>query len=273
MKQHKKKDNTSKFKYDNLLFFSRYVCNWSGAHLWKNLQSDIYMQNTTENEPSKVWATKVEIKYHVFENNYSWVPLLNTQPRLHQTASGTCRSSGRMPYVSRYASFPCDRLSPSWYRPGYPGSWTGCRASNTTTAAWVAEKDLSWLQLSDFFEFSNFHRTLNFRTYNVPNSQNAAIFRKMLHFGKIPKTIGQNLAKIQQNFNKICNILKKISKKCQQFLTKKIEIRERCKGVHCVDLGESFPTNIYLQKSASIQPRTSPSKFGGKIQFNIHFTP
>ena len=47
----------------------------------------------------------------------------------------------------------------------------------------------------------------------------------------------------------------------------------RCKGVYCVDLGESFPTRIYLQKSASIQPRTSPSKFGGKIQFNIHFTP
>ena len=43
--------------------------------------------------------------------------------------------------------------------------------------------------------------------------------------------------------------------------------------MHCVDLGESFPTRIYLQKSASIQPRTSPSKFGGKIQFTIHFTP
>ena len=42
-------------------------------------------------------------------------------------------------------------------------------------------------------------------------------------------------------------------------------MRERCKGVHCVDLGESFPTSIYLQKSASIQPRTSPSKFGGKL--------
>ena len=45
----------------------------------------------------------------------------------------------------------------------------------------------------------------------------------------------------------------------------KIEIRERCKAVHCVDLGESFPTSIYLQKSASIQPRSSPSKFGGKF--------
>ena len=32
-------------------------------------------------------------------------------------------------------------------------------------------------------------------------------------------------------------------------------IPKRCKGVHCVDLGESFPTSIYLQKSASIQPR------------------
>ena len=35
--------------------------------------------------------------------------------------------------------------------------------------------------------------------------------------------------------------------------------------MHCVDLGESFPTSIYLQKSASIQPRTSPSKVGGKF--------
>ena len=32
--------------------------------------------------------------------------------------------------------------------------------------------------------------------------------------------------------------------------------------MHCVDPGESFPTRIYLQKSASIQLRTSPSKFG-----------
>ena len=36
---------------------------------------------------------------------------------------------------------------------------------------------------------------------------------------------------------------------------------EPCKGLHCVDLGESFQTHVYLQNSASIQPRTSPLKF------------
>ena len=35
--------------------------------------------------------------------------------------------------------------------------------------------------------------------------------------------------------------------------------------VNIIDLVKSFPTSIYLQKSASIQPRTSPSKFGGKF--------
>ena len=40
-------------------------------------------------------------------------------------------------------------------------------------------------------------------------------------------------------------------------------ILEQCKGVHCVDLGESFQTHIYLQILASIQPRTSPLKFAG----------
>ena len=38
-------------------------------------------------------------------------------------------------------------------------------------------------------------------------------------------------------------------------------ILELCKGVHCVDLGESFQTHIYLQNLASIQPRTSPFEF------------
>ena len=34
---------------------------------------------------------------------------------------------------------------------------------------------------------------------------------------------------------------------------------KRCKGVHCVDLGESFPTHILLQNLASIQLRTNLS--------------
>ena len=38
-------------------------------------------------------------------------------------------------------------------------------------------------------------------------------------------------------------------------------ILELCKGVYCVDLGESFQTHMYLQILASIQPRTSPVKF------------
>ena len=90
----------------------------------------------------------------------------------------------------------------------------------------------------------------------------------MLHFGKIPKKFGENLARFNKKFSKIlakfAKILKK-SAKISAIFNEKIEIRERCKGVHCVDLGESFPTSIYLQKSASIQPRTSPSKFRGKF--------
>ena len=52
-----------------------------------------------------------------------------------------------------------------------------------------------------------------------------------------------------------------------------LDSKKRCKGVHCVDLDESFPTSIYLQNLASIQPRTSPKKFGktGKRDFEISF--
>ena len=78
------------------------------------------------------------------------------------------------------------------------------------------------------------------------------------------KSIWRKISKILAKFG-FCAKKQKIANLNQHF-----EIRERCKGVHCVDLGESFPTSIYLQKSASIQPRTSPSKFGGKysILFN-----
>ena len=42
------------------------------------------------------------------------------------------------------------------------------------------------------------------------------------------------------------------------------------KYVDLIDLAKSFATSIYFQKSASIQPRTSPLKFGGNysILFN-----
>ena len=85
----------------------------------------------------------------------------------------------------------------------------------------------------------------------------------MLHFGKIPKKIGQELAKfskIMQNSGKFCEILEKKQQKEISNFNENFETRERCKGVHCVDLGESFHMSICLQNVASIQPRTSPSK-------------
>ena len=82
----------------------------------------------------------------------------------------------------------------------------------------------------------------------------------MLHFGKIPKKFGQIWRKFSKILAKIAKFWKKTAKNSAVF-NENFEIRERCKGVHCVDLGESFPTSIYLQKSASIQPRTSLVKF------------
>ena len=82
----------------------------------------------------------------------------------------------------------------------------------------------------------------------------------MLHFGKIPKKFGQIWRKFSKILAKFAKFWKKTAKNSAIF-NENFEIRERCKGVHCVDLGESFPASIYLQKSASIQPRTSLVKF------------
>ena len=62
------------------------------------------------------------------------------------------------------------------------------------------------------------------------------------------------------NFNFLSNIWQNFAKKFVNF-DQKNEIAELCKGVHCVDLGESFQTHIFLQNLASIQPRSSPVKF------------
>ena len=113
-------------------------------------------------------------------------------------------------------------------------------------------------------------------------------FRKMLHFGKIPEKFGQIWRKFSKILSKFANFWKKKQQQFPQILTKilrlesgakefllfsglfwpgpffpifRLWIPKRCKGVHCVDLGESFLTSIYLQKFASIQPRTSSFNF------------
>ena len=76
--------------------------------------------------------------------------------------------------------------------------------------------------------------------------------------------------KISRNSATFWEILRHKSAKISNTnFNEKIKIRERwldsipkqCKGVHGVDPGESFPTSIYLQNLASIQPRTSSPKF------------
>ena len=96
----------------------------------------------------------------------------------------------------------------------------------------------------------------------------------MLHFGEIPKNFGQNLARFSKESPKssqnLQNLVKK-SVKSSAIFDEQTEIRERRKGVHCVDVGESFPTSIYLQTLASIQPRTSPVKFAGNLVLFRYF--
>ena len=41
---------------------------------------------------------------------------------------------------------------------------------------------------------------------------------------------------------------------------------ERCEGVHRVDLVKGFPTGIFLQNLASMQPRTSPCEIHSRLQ-------
>ena len=74
---------------------------------------------------------------------------------------------------------------------------------------------------------------------------------------------GQNFAKMDLKFSKIMAKLRfaNFLAKNEQKKHSPLKRRERCKGVHCVDRSEGFPTNIYLHNLASIQPRTSLVKF------------
>ena len=65
------------------------------------------------------------------------------------------------------------------------------------------------------------------------------------------------MEQISATSSKFCRILANV----WWFFAKHFENGERCEGAYCVDLGERFPTHIWLQSSASIQRRTSPVKF------------
>ena len=80
---------------------------------------------------------------------------------------------------------------------------------------------------------------------------------KRHRFGKKTATLAKKLA----------NLLKHAK------FDENFEVRERCKGVHCVDLGESLPTSIFLQNLVSIQLKTSPetSQFDFRITKRFDF--
>ena len=127
---------------------------------------------------------------------------------------------------------------------------------------------------------------MNFRTFTVPFSSN---FQKNAAFWENLEEYCQNLAKIRRNSDKFCRILFEETAKFSAIFNENFEIRGRCKGVHCVDLGESFPTSIYLQNLASIpkhflklaasasqpasQPvRVNPEYFQISLSFNFQIS-
>ena len=81
-----------------------------------------------------------------------------------------------------------------------------------------------------------------------------------LHKDKLRTTAGDRggAGLFSKILAKFANFWKKKTAKISAIFNENFEIRERCKGVHCVDLGESFQTHIFSQNFASIQPRTSP---------------
>ena len=124
---------------------------------------------------------------------------------------------------------------------------------------------------------NNFHRSFqNFRQFSNLFSQFRLKKRHTSLFSGICREIWTNFhqtlagkmqhstQKMKKIGNSFFNREKMLTIFCWNF-----EIWAVQKYVNLVDLVKSFPTSIYLQKSASIQPRTSLSKFGGK--FNAFF--
>ena len=98
------------------------------------------------------------------------------------------------------------------------------------------------------------------------DSRQISSFSKKI--GEIPTKFHQNLASKWQNSIKKCWKLKIslfIFEKSLTIFDWNFEVWAVQKYANLVDRVKSFPTSIYLQKSASIQPRTSLSKFGGNF--------
>ena len=70
--------------------------------------------------------------------------------------------------------------------------------STKASLDWVAKKDAGWIQISNLFELSNLHRTLNLRTYSVTKINERSKECKLLNFGNIRKQFRQKSAKFQQ---------------------------------------------------------------------------
>ena len=123
----------------------------------------------------------------------------------------------------------------------------------------------------------NTHRKLNyFSTQNYKSEDFLQIFGMWIVEEISEKSVKfrQKLVKFQhesaQTLNNFDDAVWKFVKNHKNSWRKfaeilSIEVWAVQKYVNLVDLVKSFPTSIYLQKSASIQPRTSLSKFGGKF--------
>ena len=96
----------------------------------------------------------------------------------------------------------------------------------------------------------------------------------MLHFRKIPKKNGEiwrKFSKIWPNLGKFAKFWKKKTANNSAIFNGNFEIRERCKGVHCVDLGESFPTSIYLQNRRRYSRERAPRSLReNSIHYSLH---
>ena len=125
----------------------------------------------------------------------------------------------------------------------------------------------------------NCRRSLNSK--KIKEQKSAISCRK--NYGAIAAALSLSLF-IHSSFSSFSreSFVRCARKKKSQHFDENFEIRERCKGgqvlfpgfpfripkpckgVHRVDLGESFPTTISLQNVASIQRKTSPEKFAGQ---------